>query len=130
MTGLKKLLFLQSLHKMIKKIKIVYDESLSRTYGSYGHYDTRSRTEDFLVSAGKTITISIDSNQFDFAVGAWDKNTKENVVYSGWNEYATYTPNSDVLVKYVFRYKNESRFIGNELDGIVTVTNDGVIYES
>lgn len=120
---LRRLMMSRLLNKALP-ITLFYGQGLKRAYDVYDTSNARCRTSDIPVSAGETAIITVPEG-IDAATGAWNADTKANVLYSGWNTNKTYTPTVDVLVKYVFR-----NFTGNNLDGAVTVTVGDKVYKS
>jgi hypothetical protein len=111
--------------QQFERIGLLYWYGLSRKYGIYDNYSSHKNraatTTDIIVPYGHTMKIAIPDT-VQVAVGAWDKDTKDLMLYGSWNSNLTYTPTGDSLVKLVFRKISTTQIENGELDGITRVT--------
>lgn len=97
-------------------LNLTYGQGLNRTYDYYTTSTNRARTtEDILISTGEGIEIIINNSDYQVAVGAWSKENYDNILYGGWDANLLFYPPQDVLIKLVFRNKNDQPLTSNEI---------------
>lgn len=119
MVAWRRALMMQSKPTII--IPLLYSCGLTTSYNVYyGNAKRACSTQDILVMAGETITITKPSS-VDIGIYTWDENTKQVVFVGKWNEsLSAYTPSTNEFYRITIRTNPEHDINNGEVSNIIT----------